>query len=157
MPRTNVKVRLNWEYENGYQIIAVVQWALIDAGHRDLAMDYLRDAVSRKYDNLVQLTMAYVEVEMSGMLPEMMRMAVTLAIEQLKARGGPSPDDMQKAQETSDKLGEHGDILLHGGGKPGETADLFNRTAHAIAVLSFVPGGVTLFGTTFEANPPKEA
>ena len=48
------------------------------------------------------------------------------------------------------------DILLCGGGKPGECADLFNRTAHAIAVLAFVPGGVTIFGATFEANPPPE-
>ena len=86
------------------------------------------------------------------MLPEMMRMAVWLHIEQLKERGGPSQDDMKKAQETSDMLGERGDVLLCGGGKPGERAALFNRTAHAYAVLAFVPGGVSVFGAQFEAK-----
>jgi hypothetical protein len=59
---------------------------------------------------------------------------------------------MKKAQETSDILGEHGDILLHGGGKKGEQADQFNRTAHAFAVLAFCPGGVEVFGARFEAK-----
>lgn len=89
---------------------------------------------------------------MSELLPELMRMAVWLRITMMKERGGPTAEDMVKAQQTSDKLGEHGDILLHGGGKPGECAELFNGTAHAIAVLSFCSGGVTVFGTTFDAN-----
>lgn len=86
------------------------------------------------------------------LLPEMMRMAVWLQIELLKQRGGPTDQDMKKAQETSDMLGEHGDVLLCGGGKKGQCADLFNRTAHAIAVLSFVPGGVEIFGAHFETR-----
>jgi len=55
-------------------------------------------------------------------------------------------------RETSGMLGEHGDILIHGGGKKGQCADLFNRTAHAIAVLAFAPGGVEVFGAKFEAK-----
>jgi len=86
-----------------------------------------------------------------NLLRDMLSMAVFFQIEQIRERGGPTPEDMKKAQETSDILGEHGDILLYGGGKPGECADQFNRTAHAIAVLSFAPGGVTLFGITFDA------
>ena len=89
---------------------------------------------------------------MKGLLPEMIRLAAILRIETLKGQGGPGAEDMRKARETSDVLGEHGDILLHGGGKPGQCADLFNRTAHAIAVLAFVPGGVELFGARFEAK-----
>ena len=89
---------------------------------------------------------------MNEHLPEMMRLAVPLHIEMLRDRGGPTAEDMTKAQETSDILGEHGDILLHGGGKKGECAEIFNRTAHAIAVLAFVPGGAEIFGTRFEAN-----
>jgi hypothetical protein len=92
---------------------------------------------------------------MSELLPEMMRMAVYLQIEVLKARGGPTQQDMKRAQETSDILGEHGDILLHGGGKPGECADQFNRTAQAFAVLAFCPGGVEVFGVQFEAKRSK--
>ncbi len=85
------------------------------------------------------------------LLKNMLSMAVFFQIEAIRERGGPSPEDMKKAQETSDILGERGDVLICGGGKPGEAADQFNRTAHAIAVLSFAPGGVTLFGLTFDA------
>jgi hypothetical protein len=92
---------------------------------------------------------------MNSLLEMMMPMAVFLRIKSLEQRGGPAPEDMAKIQETSDMLGEHGDILLHGGGKKGECADLFNRTAHAIAVLAFAPGGVELFGTKFEAKRQK--
>jgi hypothetical protein len=93
-------------------------------------------------------------MDTSYLLPEMMRIAVVLRIDQLKAKGGPDPEDMKKAQQTSDMLGEKGDVLLCGGGKEGECAELFNRTAHAIAVLSFVPGGVELFGMRFEEKIP---
>ena len=93
---------------------------------------------------------------MKGLLPEMIRLAVILRIETLKEQGGPGAEDMKKARGTSDMLGEHGDILLHGGGKPGQCAELFNRTAHAIAVLAFVPGGVEIFGTRFEAKGKRD-
>ena len=89
---------------------------------------------------------------MNDILPELMRMAVWLKVEEIKARGGPTPEDMKRAQKTADMLGERGDVLLCGGGKKGECADLFNRTAHAYAVLAFVPGGVSVFGHCFEAN-----
>ena len=93
---------------------------------------------------------------MNETLPELMKMAVFFKVEEMKARGGPTPDDFKKAQETSGMLGERGDVLLCGGGKKGECADLFNRTAHAYAVLAFVPGGVNAFGTQFEARPQPE-
>jgi hypothetical protein len=87
-----------------------------------------------------------------NLLEIMMVPAVFLRIAEMEKQGGPSAEDMARAQETSGMLGEHGDVLLHGGGKKGQCADLFNRTAHAIAVLAFVPGGVELFGTRFEAG-----
>ena len=90
------------------------------------------------------------------LLKDMLSVAVFFQIEQIREHGGPTPDDMKRAQETSEILGEHGDILLHGGGKKGECADQFNRTAHAIAVLSFAPGGVTLFGITYDAAEHAE-
>lgn len=85
-------------------------------------------------------------------LSSMMQLAVPLWIERMRAKGGPDDEDRKKAQETSEILGERGDILLHGGGKPGECADQFNRTAQAVAVLAFVPGGVDIFGSHFEAK-----
>ena len=84
-------------------------------------------------------------------LKDLMSVAVFLTIEQIRRRGGPSEEDMKKAQETSAILGEHGDILSCGGGKKGEIADLFNEVAHAISVLAFVPGGIRIFGMTFDA------
>ena len=94
---------------------------------------------------------------MNEHLSEMIKMAVFFRIHELKQRGGPTAEDMQKAQETSQILGERGDILLFGGGKKGECAEIFNRTAHAIAVLAFVPGGVEIFGSRFEANGRSDA
>ena len=82
----------------------------------------------------------------------MMQLAVPLWIERMKAKGGPDDEDRKKAQETSGILGERGDILLCGGGKKGEVADQFNRVSHAVAVLAFCPGGVSLFGSHFEAS-----
>ena len=85
-------------------------------------------------------------------LTTMMQAAVPLHVLQLKDKGGPDAADMAKAKESSDMLGERGDVLLFGGGKKGECADLFNRTAHAIAVLAFCPGGVDIFGAHFEVT-----
>jgi len=87
-----------------------------------------------------------------ALLTTSMQAAVPLHIMRLKEKGGPTDEDMSEARKTSDILGERGDVLLFGGGKKGEAADQFNRTAHAIAVLSFCPGGVTIFGTTFDAE-----
>ena len=88
----------------------------------------------------------------SSLLTTMMQTAVPLYIERMKAKGGPDDEDRKKAQETSEILGERGDILLFGGGKKGECADQFNRTAEAIAILAFCPGGVEIFGSHFEAT-----
>jgi hypothetical protein len=63
---------------------------------------------------------------------------------------GPNEEDFQKARELSDILGEKVDILLYGSKKRGEVADLFNRVASAIAVLAFLPGGITIFGQHWE-------
>lgn len=43
-------------------------------------------------------------------------------------------------------LGARGDVLLYGGGQPGETAAVFARLAETLAILAFAPGGVTVFG-----------
>lgn len=91
-------------------------------------------------------------MKMNGLLEVMICPAVLLQISMMEGRGGPSDEDMAMARQSSEILGEHGDILLYGGGRKGECADLFNRTAHAVAVLAFVPGGVELFGKRYEAG-----
>lgn len=86
---------------------------------------------------------------------EMLKIAVPLYIAEFKACGGPTSEDMQEASALSQVLGERGDILLFGGGKKAkkgqisECADMFNKTAKAIAMLSFVPGGIEIFGLRF--------
>jgi len=78
-----------------------------------------------------------------------MSAAVPLHIISLKDKGGPTKEDFSALQETSDILGEKGDILLFGSNNKkdkGLCADIFNKTAKAIAILSFVPGGINIFG-----------
>ena len=82
--------------------------------------------------------------------------AVPLCIEQMKSLGGPSTSDFVEAAKFGRVLSEKGDILLFGGRKKGETANMFNKTAKSIAVLSFCPGGIELFGCHFEAKHDAE-
>ena len=83
---------------------------------------------------------------MNNLLSISMSCAVPLYIMQIKQKGGVSEEDFQKAKECSTLLASKGDVLQYGGGKKGEVADVFNKTAFAIAVLSFCPGGIKIFG-----------
>ena len=78
--------------------------------------------------------------------------AVPLHVMQLQARGGPSQEDVDSCAAISEILGSKGDLLMFRGGKRGETAQVFNALARGIAVLSFCPGGVTLFGEHWESR-----
>lgn len=71
--------------------------------------------------------------------------AVPLWIAGLKQRGGPSESEWRETREFGPVLGEKGDAIQFGG-KKGEAAALFNRLAKALAVMSFVPGGVRFGG-----------
>lgn len=51
-------------------------------------------------------------------------------------------------------VAEKGDILMFGSKTPGATAEAFNAMAKGIAVLSFVPGGITFFDTHWESPHP---
>ncbi len=62
----------------------------------------------------------------------------------------PVPSDYEDIRKRLPKLlGEKGDVLLYGGGKKGEAAYIFNEVARAIALLSFLPGGITIFGSHY--------
>lgn len=79
-----------------------------------------------------------------------MQAAIPLWIMEIQTAGGPQPDDYPRAQAISDDLGAHGDQLLFRSEKPGKTAQLFNDTAWAIALLSFCPGGITFCNDHYE-------
>ena len=62
-PLTEVKVRLVGGDGNAFAILGKVQKELIRAGYTELAKKYLAEATSGDYDNLLGVTMKYVEVE----------------------------------------------------------------------------------------------
>ena len=47
-------------------------------------------------------------------------------------------------------LGAKGDILMYGSEKEGEVSKLFNEVAEAVALMSFFPGGIKIFGGHWE-------
>ena len=63
MPKTTVHVKLVGEDGNAFAIMGRVRKALIQAGHKELAEQYLKEATAGDYDHLLQVTMEYVEVE----------------------------------------------------------------------------------------------
>jgi hypothetical protein len=81
-------------------------------------------------------------------LEMMLGIAVPLWIEKL--RHASWDYIMKRASECSDVIVYEADNILYKSKKKGETAEAFNRLAEGIACLSFVPGGVTVFGKHWE-------
>ena len=80
-------------------------------------------------------------------------------MEKLKTYLVESWDEIKKiAEDASQMIAEHGDNILFKAKKKGESAKAFNALAKGIAALSFVPGGVKIFGMHFESKlePQKE-
>ena len=65
MPKTNVKVKLVGEDGNAFAIMGRVKRALERAGHKDLAAQYIKEATAGNYDNLLRVTLEYIEEESS--------------------------------------------------------------------------------------------
>jgi len=93
---------------------------------------------------------------MNDLLAISMSAAIPLWIMSLKEKGGPTNADFNESKEAGELLAHKGDILLYKGGKKGETANIFNKTAKAIAVLSFCPGGITIFNQHYESIIPNK-
>lgn len=74
--------------------------------------------------------------------------AVPLYAMQLREK--PWSEIQRIAAEAGQMIAEHGDDVLFRSKKKGASAAAFNALARGIAALSFVPGGVTLFGLHFE-------
>ena len=60
----------------------------------------------------------------------------------------------EQTKTLPDMLGSKGEILMFGGGKKGEATKLFNETAEAVALMSFLPGGIDIFGDHWETDHP---
>lgn len=80
--------------------------------------------------------------------------AVPLWVEDLKLM--PWSYIQRRAKECSNVVAEKGDIILYRSGKKGASAEAFNRLAEGVACLSFVPGGVTVFGQHWENELVEE-
>lgn len=63
MPKTNVKVKLVGQNGNAFAILGAVKNALERAGFKDLANEFMTEAMKGDYDHLLRTAMAYVEVE----------------------------------------------------------------------------------------------
>ncbi len=68
----------------------------------------------------------------------------------------PWPELRRIATEASQYVAEHGDNILFKSKKKGDTAKAFNELAKGVTVLSFAPGGVTIFGMHFESVHPDQ-
>lgn len=80
------------------------------------------------------------EVALMGML----EVAVPFWVVRWRERG-PQSNWRERAQELSQVVAEKGDVLQYRS-KKGESANAFNALAEAVALLSFVPGGVRFNG-----------
>lgn len=80
--------------------------------------------------------------------------AVPLHIMELQAKGGPTEHDYARARAAGQLIAEKGDILQYRGGKKGESAQVFNALAFALAVGSYVPGGIKFLGTRWVSKRP---
>lgn len=58
---------------------------------------------------------------------------------------------IERATEAAGIIASQGDLLIERPTK-GATAEVFNRLAEGVAILSFLPGGVTFFGVHYEAK-----
>ena len=63
MPKTNVRVRLVGVNGNCFIILGLVKSALQNHGYNELAKQYVEEATKGDYDNLLRVTMEYVEVD----------------------------------------------------------------------------------------------
>ena len=78
--------------------------------------------------------------------------AVPLHIAELQRAGGPTDQQFQDTVMVAQVLAAHADDLLFGAKESGRVTSLFNMLAKGLAVLAFLPGGVTIFDLHFEAS-----
>ena len=79
-----------------------------------------------------------------------MDLSVHLRVIELKEKGGPHKADLNRIKSYLTLLGEKGNFLWTKSPRKGETAKVSNAVADAIAVLSFLPGGLDVFGRHWE-------
>lgn len=87
-------------------------------------------------------------------LPDFLQLAVPIAIADIKRRGGVTDVEIDIARNFVDDLASRGDILLYRSDKKGETAKIFADFARVVAIASFFPGGIHIFGCHYQVLNP---
>jgi hypothetical protein len=62
MAKTDIKVKITGEDGNAFAILGKVSKALKKGGYSDLVSSYREEAMSGDYNNLIRVTMKYVDV-----------------------------------------------------------------------------------------------
>lgn len=75
-----------------------------------------------------------------------------VALQQLGEEEFAARFDRERLDGLAQTVAEHGDDVLFRSKKRGETAAVFNAVADGIALLSFCPGGISIFGQTWVAT-----
>jgi hypothetical protein len=100
-----------------------------------------------KFDALTQAVDDSFKLELIRLTLET---GVPFAIHDLQKQGGPDEWHFGEARAFAWDMGAHGDALLYR--MKGETARMMDRLIECIAILAFLPGGITTFGLHFEAK-----
>lgn len=91
----------------------------------------------------------------NALLRTMLAVAVPFWVERLKRV--PFSKLLERAPELGQFIAEKGDILQFKSKKKAESGEAFNKFAEAITILSFMPGGVEMFGDRYEHTHPDMA
>ncbi len=79
--------------------------------------------------------------------------AVPWRILEIAERGGITEQDVARVKSyLGDLIGPKGMDLFIKSEKEGETAERFHQVADAIAVMAFLPGGITSFGRHYDGE-----
>lgn len=88
-----------------------------------------------------------------SLLRTTLQVAVPLWVMQLRER--PFSELAARAPELGHIVAEKGDIIQFKSKNKGETAAAFNALAEGIAILSFLPGGITFMEDHYENTHPE--
>lgn len=99
-----------------------------------------------------------VEVNRGDYTRELLRTTLATAVPlwQLEYEQRPLAVLIAMAGDKAQDIAEHGDVILYRGKKKGESAAAFNSLAQSIAILSFMPGGITFLGDHYERTHPDQ-
>lgn len=98
-----------------------------------------------------QLSQDGPSLDSAHLLPLALSAAVPLRVYAIYQRNGPTREDWSELQHIGCLLAEWGQALLFRSSRIGETADVFNNLAEALAILSFLPAGISFGEQHFEA------